>query len=550
MDCDSTPVQQLVAKAGSLYSLPTVAMEVVRLAEKPQVDAEELKQTLEQDPALTVRLLRVVNSSLFGLSGKVSNLTQAIALLGIRPLKMLVLGFTLPDRLFADMASAPLRRFWTSTLTRAVAARAIAEHFYKEPEEGAAAVQGDDAFIAALLQEVGVLVLLQELGEPYLCFLEEANRELTARGDRQRCCFGDVRELEHESLGFDHRDLTAELLRHWRLPAALPEAILAADEADRLTAARDPHRRLPQILRLAELTASLVGNRRLDLLPELLRSGDLYCGLTKPALTEIVGPLQTQVDALAEVLSVALEEDRDYEQVLVDAQKQFAAIPLQSDRVDQESLAAEEELMRGMLVESHELRLAMRQFLGVAPMERASTTSEGETAETELLRPEGAHLSAEATADPGGRPSCDRVLPIIQQIVEHCRRERYELSLMLMASNRRVPREDPTWVEAWEEAQVYLEPVQPLFLPLSTQWALVLAPQAGRQDTTRFAQTLIRSFRKMTPIEPPSILWAGIASISQISNRFDPQKLIDAAEGCLSAARHNGAAVVKSIEVY
>jgi HD-like signal output (HDOD) protein len=64
------------------------------------------------------------------------------------------------------MAGDILRRYWRRTLTKAVAAREISETLWKLP--------GDEAFLAGLLQDVGILVLLQEYGEPYVRLLDAA----------------------------------------------------------------------------------------------------------------------------------------------------------------------------------------------------------------------------------------------------------------------------------------------------------------------------------------------------------------------------------------
>src|SRR5688572_10211847 len=92
-------VQQFVERTGQLYSLPAAAAEVLHLTGEPTIDPRAIKACLESDPALTVRILRVVNSSLFGASRQVTDLSQALTLLGIRPLKILVLGFSLPKEL-------------------------------------------------------------------------------------------------------------------------------------------------------------------------------------------------------------------------------------------------------------------------------------------------------------------------------------------------------------------------------------------------------------------------------------------------------------------
>src|SRR5271154_3453796 len=96
-----TALNHFAKRAGQLYTLPAVALEVLELTQQPQVDIRALKECIENDPALTGKVLRVVNSALFGLGREVSDLNQALTLLGIKPLKMLVLGFALSEAMFA-----------------------------------------------------------------------------------------------------------------------------------------------------------------------------------------------------------------------------------------------------------------------------------------------------------------------------------------------------------------------------------------------------------------------------------------------------------------
>jgi len=162
-----TTIDQIVSRARRLYSLPAVAAEVIQLTNNPKVDAHALTQCIACDPALTAKILRVVNSSLFGLSREVCDLNQALALLGTKPLKLLVLGFSLPEKLFSEVAGDVLDWYWSSTLARAVAE--ISEQLFERP--------GDDAFLAALLQDIGVLVLLNQMREPYAKFLMRVIQE-------------------------------------------------------------------------------------------------------------------------------------------------------------------------------------------------------------------------------------------------------------------------------------------------------------------------------------------------------------------------------------
>ena len=300
MSESASRLEQIVSRAQMLYSRPTVAMEVVRLAEQPRVDPQALKKCVEQDPALTCKVLRVVNSSLFGLNRPVADLNQAIGLLGIKPLKLLVLGFNLPDALFAEVAARELRWYWTNTLTRAVAARLISEQLWHQP--------GDEAFIAGLLQDIGILVLLRELGEPYAKFLAGAIEEKCSPG-RARARHARIRSQSAQR----------GIARAWQLPQRLVEAIATPKRQARLSRMSPPEGDLPQILHLAEMLVQLVGQQRFKVLPELLEAGKVYRGMTKPKLAALVEGLQPQVDQLAEVLSLELAEERDYVQMLLDA---------------------------------------------------------------------------------------------------------------------------------------------------------------------------------------------------------------------------------------
>jgi len=299
------PLEHLVSKAGQLYSLPAAAMEVLELTNNPTVDVAALKQCIENDPALTTKVLRVVNSSLFGLSREVSDLGQALSLLGTKPLKLLVLGFSLPEKLFHGVAAEILERYWRHALTKAVAAREIAVILRVH--------SGDEAFIAGLLQDLGILLLIQEVGEPYLQFLQKVHD----RGS-------DLATLETGLLGFDHTELTSRLLRHWGLPDVLVEAVRWTDCQPGSPVPSCPT--LGEIVHWAGLVAQLVAEGRADVLGELLVAGDASPRLSRGQLEQLVEELEEKVEQLADVLSLRLPEGRDFHDVLVEAHLQLAQV--------------------------------------------------------------------------------------------------------------------------------------------------------------------------------------------------------------------------------
>ena len=299
-------VQQFVERTGQLYSLPAAAAEVLRLTSEPASIRGSSKACLESDPALAARILRVVNSSLFGPSRQVTDLNQALTLLGIRPLKMLVLGFSLPKELFAGLEAEVLARYWRSTLIKAIAARELCERLWRIP--------GDEAFLAGLVQDIGVLALIQRLGPPYQQLLSQVQTQ-----------GGSLLDRELDTLGFDHLVLSARLLAHWGLPPGLCAAISVPPDEGRIDDLTKDERRLPRMLHMADLLVRLIEQPFGGALGELLAVGARYCGLTFEGLQPIVESLQKKVEELAEALTLQLPEGQGYVDLLLAAHEQLAS---------------------------------------------------------------------------------------------------------------------------------------------------------------------------------------------------------------------------------
>ena len=382
-------LQQIVARSRQLYSLPAVALEVIELTTQPQVDSRALRACIENDPALTAKILRVVNSSLFGLSRQVSDLNQALALLGIKPLTMLVLGFSLPKDLFRGVQADVLGRYWRHTLVKAVACRELCEQVWRTP--------GDDAFVAGLLQDIGMLTLIQDLGDSYVQFLEQVH----AHG-------GGVLAMEVDWLGFDHTVVSARLLDHWGLPKSLAAAVAVSPDAERIMALPEAQRGLPQVLHLAELLARLVEHPYGSALHSLLAVGEKYRRLTYPQVQSIVDTLQIKVKELATVLSLDLPDDQSFPDVLIAAHAQLSEMTEETG--GDSGCAAEAKLLR----QTMELRTL------AAPAIKSARRAEAHTAHA----PHTASKSSVAV-DPGlqGRMAAALVA---------CRHARCPLSLALL----------------------------------------------------------------------------------------------------------------------
>lgn len=531
-------VQQFVERTGQLYSLPSVAMEVLRLTGEPKLDARALKDCLELDPALTTRILKVVNSSLFGLSRPVSDLTQALSILGTRPLRMLVLGFSLPKELFSGLSADVLSRYWRHTLIKAVAARELAENVFRTPS--------DEAFTAGLVQDIGLLALIQQIGEPYLRLVNHCQ----IHG-------GDILDRELEMLGFDHAVLSARLLIRWGLAAPLCSAVAVPHDQRRIMQLDAKQRQLPQILHLADLLARLVEQPFSSALHELLHAGHEYCGLTFETLRPLATSLQNKVADLADVLALELPAGERYTDLLVTAQSRLAELTA-SAAAELAVRSPESELLEL----TTDLRREVRALTEPAAGQRRRATDfdrdpksrrGGGIVETHPRAASTPTVVTPVAAEPGlaGR---------VAAAINRCRLARGPLSLALVS------------VDQHAELLLQLGPggtadlLHWLRIDLA-QWAgqrtaaalvgeatfALLWENCPRRDaveTVRGILSQAKNWRMPGAVgqDVAVSLSAGVATLALPPKSFPPQQLIDSAQRCLSGVQLSGGGAVKSIE--
>jgi HD-like signal output (HDOD) protein len=537
----------MVRRAGALYTLPAVAVEVLELTNHPKVDVAALKSCIERDPALTAKLLRVVNSSLFGLPREVCDLNQALGLLGTKPLKMLVLGFSLPENLFLEAAREQLDWYWNSTLVRAVAAREISEQLFARP--------GDDAFVAGLLQDLGVLALLGQLGAPYAALLAEA---MASRADLQR--------RETIALGFDHTQLTAGLLEHWNMPSTIVRAVAEPREWRRWARSRAGHAPLVRVLHLAELFTQLVGQHRLTVLPDLLEAGAAYCDLDTSRLHALVGALEPKVKQLAGVLSLNFEDGtggRDYVSVLTEAHQQLASVAesaapalcVVGDALADAELDDEHEA--GALRIASELREAVERFLRHRPAVRKPVDPSAEaTPPIDDVDASIAPLRPDVNWQFNG-PARDDFRIRLTLEAGQCRSARQPLSVVVLSVGRRqellaleMQMIDRLLDAACRDACTGRARVE----AFGEGRRVIVMPGRDRGEAVTAARAAVEHLRKLiAPLDragrlPACTPAAGVASVVETPARnFEVQRLLDTAERCLAAALAAGG--VKSLEV-
>src|SRR5882724_10554581 len=136
-----------IRQCSNLPSLPAIAIQVLELAQKADVDIAEIARTISKDPALSTKILRTVNSSFYGRSQNVSTISHALVILGLQSVKTLVLGFSLVTNLTKNKAKGFKHLiYWKRSIYGATAARSLAAKV--------GLLQAEEAFLAALLMDI------------------------------------------------------------------------------------------------------------------------------------------------------------------------------------------------------------------------------------------------------------------------------------------------------------------------------------------------------------------------------------------------------------
>src|SRR5215217_3171474 len=201
-----TLVTEALKKVTTLSTLPEVTAKIVSTVEDPKSTAAALHKIVAHDPALATRILKVVNSAFYGLPGQIGSVERAIVLLGLNAIKNIAVAASL-GQLFRGVKLCEgftAKDLWKHCVAVGVVARDMAKQM-KVPLV-------DEAFLAGMIHDIGILVSLQTAPEPTRLVCEKAR--LHTEGDFDFCA------LERQMMGgVDHQMLGARLAEAWKFPS-------------------------------------------------------------------------------------------------------------------------------------------------------------------------------------------------------------------------------------------------------------------------------------------------------------------------------------------
>ena len=239
---------ELVQSCTSVFTLPEIYLRVREVVDDPDSTMDDLANVLKLDPAISARLLRIVNSPLYGFPKQVDTITRAVNLLGVQAINDLVTATTV-GRTFSGMTMQlmDVSMFWRKSVLCALLAGKIAKSCGIDDSER--------FFIEGLLRDIGHLVLYQAAPKRAQSALVEA-----AYLDSS------LAEVEQSNIGCDFTEVGAELIKSWGMPVQIEQAVrhqLSPNEAGDFAL----HASIVHLAGVVADHEELEPNRRHDVLP-------------------------------------------------------------------------------------------------------------------------------------------------------------------------------------------------------------------------------------------------------------------------------------------
>jgi HD-like signal output (HDOD) protein len=195
-------IRQLVGRLEKLPSVPTTYFALNKATANPGITTEDIARIVEADPAMSVKVLQLVNSAYFGLARRIASISEAVSYLGVELLK----GLALSAQIFS-MAERGPRQFSIEQLQEeSLKAARLARRFFTDRE------RAEEAFTAAIVHDIGTLVIALGLPKEY-----ELIADLVVATGRPR------HEIEKEQIGAHHGEIGGYLLGVWGLPFSIVE---------------------------------------------------------------------------------------------------------------------------------------------------------------------------------------------------------------------------------------------------------------------------------------------------------------------------------------
>lgn len=275
---------------------PPVAMQVLQLAQNPEIDLAKVADAVSADPAIAAKVMRIANSAMYARRRQSTNLRQALIVLGLNATLTLALSFTLVTTI---KKSAPkgfdFQAYWRRTVLSAAWGKLLASETGRRDAE--------EVFLAALLQDLGMLVIDKIWPEVY-------DGIAPFKIEHARIC-----QHEQNCIGTDHRSIGAALLGIWNMPKGLVQAVQHSHDPSAGGVEADDRPFVRAVAMSGELSDVWLGARNEVALRRVGQQAHKYLGILPHRLGEMFEAVREQLPVAEELFQMELYDAAQLQEI-------------------------------------------------------------------------------------------------------------------------------------------------------------------------------------------------------------------------------------------
>lgn len=269
-------LKALVQQIKDLPTLPSVVTQIIKMVEDPDTSAADMNQVISQDPSLTAKVLKLVNSAFYGFSRQISTVREAVVILGFNRVKSLALSASVFE-VFQGEGLSDFDRvgLWEHSIGTGIGAEILGKRIrYPNPEE---------ILVGGILHNIGKIVI-------DLYFHDELREIFNVVRDRD--CL--MLEAERDVLGVGHPRIGSWLAEQWNLPEQITHAIRYYTEP---LEAPEEYNTLPMLIHVGDIFARTkhIGWTGDDEIPSFQEDVMDELNLEKEDIPELLEELETEM---------------------------------------------------------------------------------------------------------------------------------------------------------------------------------------------------------------------------------------------------------------
>jgi len=278
-------VLEMIKKSAAVPSMPQVVLRFLEIMQDPNFEYAELVKVLSTDPGTVSEILRLANSALFGVRNKVVSPRQALTLLGPKRTRSLLLGRYLVDTMSKKkVAGLDMSYFWRRSLTSSVIASRLTETVLSR--------RRDEAFIGALLADIGVPILAEAFPQKY----GPVVAQYTPHGAEATA------EQELNAVEVTHAQVAAMVLTHWTLPDSVAKAVNLHHSA---SPGSDEVATIARVLNSSDRIAKLLcETTKPEVMVTVCTEATGFVGVGVGELVRLLPTIESDIEELADALRI------------------------------------------------------------------------------------------------------------------------------------------------------------------------------------------------------------------------------------------------------